>query len=240
MTSASDSWPGCTRSRRPGCGSPGSEPCRSRSLTSIPSSIGTCRGRRFDMDFMNLNQSAHGDREFGFIWQPGCGCGGSSSSATGRIPPSPTASRVWARAACALARGAAPQGRPFRRQHARRRSDRGRQDRGAASTRLRRSTLRSRRPRSGGRRRSATRTSTRWWRSTRTSTAWSRPSGTEASDMPSLREAARIELGLRQFLAEGGFMAFTDTFEDLGGLVQLPGHRRPATDGRRLRLRRRR
>jgi L-arabinose isomerase len=39
----------------------------------------------------------------------------------------------------------------------------------------------------------------------------------------SLREAARIELGLRGFLAEGGFMAFTDTFEDLGGLVQLPG-----------------
>jgi L-arabinose isomerase len=39
----------------------------------------------------------------------------------------------------------------------------------------------------------------------------------------SLREAARIELGLRQFLAEGEFMAFTDTFEDLGGLVQLPG-----------------
>jgi L-arabinose isomerase len=39
----------------------------------------------------------------------------------------------------------------------------------------------------------------------------------------SLREAARIELGLRAFLADGGFMAFTDTFEDLGGLVQLPG-----------------
>jgi L-arabinose isomerase len=38
-----------------------------------------------------------------------------------------------------------------------------------------------------------------------------------------LREAARIELGLREFLADGGFMAFTDTFEDLGGLVQLPG-----------------
>ena len=39
----------------------------------------------------------------------------------------------------------------------------------------------------------------------------------------SLREAARIELGLRAFLADGGFMAFTDTSEDLGGLVQLPG-----------------
>ncbi len=40
---------------------------------------------------------------------------------------------------------------------------------------------------------------------------------------PSLREAARIELGLRSFLEEGGFHAFTDTFEDLHGLRQLPG-----------------
>jgi len=39
----------------------------------------------------------------------------------------------------------------------------------------------------------------------------------------SLRDAARIELGLRAFLEAGGFGAFTDTFEDLGGLVQLPG-----------------
>ena len=39
----------------------------------------------------------------------------------------------------------------------------------------------------------------------------------------SLREAARIEAGLRAFLAEGGFHAFTDTFEDLGKLPQLPG-----------------
>src|SRR5437868_7210993 len=39
----------------------------------------------------------------------------------------------------------------------------------------------------------------------------------------SLREAARIELGLRHFLADGDFQAFTDTFEDLHGLAQLPG-----------------
>jgi L-arabinose isomerase len=38
-----------------------------------------------------------------------------------------------------------------------------------------------------------------------------------------LRTAARIEGGLRSFLGEGGFGAFTDTFEDLGGLEQLPG-----------------
>jgi L-arabinose isomerase len=39
----------------------------------------------------------------------------------------------------------------------------------------------------------------------------------------SLREAARIELGLRAFLEDGHFKAFTTTFEDLYGLVQLPG-----------------
>ena len=39
----------------------------------------------------------------------------------------------------------------------------------------------------------------------------------------SLRYGARIELGLRTFLDEGGFGAFTTNFEDLGGLRQLPG-----------------
>ncbi|WP_290056440.1 L-arabinose isomerase [Amycolatopsis solani] len=39
----------------------------------------------------------------------------------------------------------------------------------------------------------------------------------------SLRYAARIEAGLRKFLTDGGFGAFTTNFEDLGGLRQLPG-----------------
>jgi L-arabinose isomerase len=39
----------------------------------------------------------------------------------------------------------------------------------------------------------------------------------------SLKDAARIELGLRYFLKDGNFKGFTDTFEDLHGLVQLPG-----------------
>jgi L-arabinose isomerase len=39
----------------------------------------------------------------------------------------------------------------------------------------------------------------------------------------SLKEAARIELGMRAFLDDGGYKAFTTTFEDLHGLVQLPG-----------------
>ena len=39
----------------------------------------------------------------------------------------------------------------------------------------------------------------------------------------SLRDAARIEIGLRAFLEAGAFQGFTDTFEDLHGLKQLPG-----------------
>ena len=46
-------------------------------------------------------------------------------------------------------------------------------------------------------------------------------SGGERHD--SLRYHARIELGLRNFLTAGGFRAFTTNFEDLGGLRQLPG-----------------
>jgi L-arabinose isomerase len=47
-----------------------------------------------------------------------------------------------------------------------------------------------------------------------------RPGGDRAA---SLRDGARIELGLRRFLGDGGFGAFTTTFEDLHGLTQLPG-----------------
>jgi len=45
--------------------------------------------------------------------------------------------------------------------------------------------------------------------------------GAERAD--SLRYGARIELGLRSFLEAGDFGAFTTTFEDLGALRQLPG-----------------
>ena len=50
--------------------------------------------------------------------------------------------------------------------------------------------------------------------------------GKITDDAPSLcrlEEAARIEAGLEGFLREGGFKAFTTTFEDLHGLSQLPG-----------------
>jgi len=38
-----------------------------------------------------------------------------------------------------------------------------------------------------------------------------------------LREAARIELGMRSFLEDGNYKGYTDTFEDLHGMAQLPG-----------------
>jgi L-arabinose isomerase len=47
-----------------------------------------------------------------------------------------------------------------------------------------------------------------------------RPNGGQRQ---ALREAARIELGMRAFLEEGNFKAFTTTFENLYGLAQLPG-----------------
>ncbi|MCC2592430.1 L-arabinose isomerase [Tessaracoccus sp. OS52] len=39
----------------------------------------------------------------------------------------------------------------------------------------------------------------------------------------SLRYGARQEIGMRKFLTDGGFEAFTTNFEDLGALKQLPG-----------------
>jgi len=39
----------------------------------------------------------------------------------------------------------------------------------------------------------------------------------------SLRYGAKIEIALRRFVIDGGFGAFTTNFEDLGGLRQLPG-----------------
>lgn len=49
------------------------------------------------------------------------------------------------------------------------------------------------------------------------------PLAKDGAQRSSLTEAARIELGMRQFLVQGGFKGFTDTFEDLHGMAQLPG-----------------
>ena len=45
----------------------------------------------------------------------------------------------------------------------------------------------------------------------------------ESTSRSSLIEAARIELGIKYFLEDGNYKGFTDTFEDLHGMIQLPG-----------------
>jgi L-arabinose isomerase len=44
-----------------------------------------------------------------------------------------------------------------------------------------------------------------------------------ADNVKSIKYQAKIEIGMERFLVEGGFGAFTTTFEDLHGLDQLPG-----------------
>ena len=138
-----------------------------------------------------------------------------------------------------LAGGPPPQGRTIRRHDAPRRRHRGRQGRGADPAGRSPSTGSA--WRSDGRRSRLcpTRRSTICAAATRRSTT-SRPScAPKARDGPSCARPPRIEAGLRGFLEAGGFMAFTDTFEDLDGLRAAARDRRPAADGRRLRLRRR-
>lgn len=45
----------------------------------------------------------------------------------------------------------------------------------------------------------------------------------DPGSLDAIKEQARIEAGLKKFLDEGGYTAFTTTFEDLHGLNQLPG-----------------
>ena len=45
----------------------------------------------------------------------------------------------------------------------------------------------------------------------------------EGKGLQRVRTGAKLEIGLRRFLEEGGFSAFTTTFENLHGLDQLPG-----------------
>ncbi len=174
-----------------------------------------------DMDFMNLNQSAHGDREFGFI---GTRLRLERKVVVGHWQAEDVQAEmgVWARAACAWADAqgarvarfgdnmrevAVTEGDKVEAQIRWGYSVNGygvgelavfvRQVSDAEIERLTAEYDQSYRVaadlRSGGSRRAA------------------------------LRESARIELGMRAFLENGGFKAFTTTFEDLYGLAQLPG-----------------
>ncbi|MGE5204133.1 MAG: L-arabinose isomerase [Chlamydiota bacterium] len=174
-----------------------------------------------DMDFMNLNQSAHGDREFGFLgsrlrlkrkvvvgyWQDG--------EVLAELA-------TWTRAACAwqdaqqlkvarfgdnMRQVAVTEGDKVEAQRRLRYSVNG-YGMGELVQRIRQVPD------------SDADALTREYDHAYEVAAALRPQGAQRA---AFREAARIELGLRHFLDDGGFKAFTDTFEDLHGLCQLPG-----------------
>jgi L-arabinose isomerase len=174
-----------------------------------------------DMDFMNLNQAAHGDREFGFVQTR---LGLERTTVAGHVSDPRVAARVgtWARAA--LGRAALASMRVARFGDNMRNVAVTEGDKVAAEL--------------------------QWGVSVNTYGVNDlvavvdaipdkeidtlvqeyadlyavRPELLEGGDRhESLRYGARLELGLRAFLTDGDFSAFTTNFEDLGGLRQLPG-----------------
>ena len=174
-----------------------------------------------DMDFMNLNQSAHGDREFGFI---GSRMRLNRKVVVGHWQEDETQKEigVWIRAACAWADAqgarivrfgdnmrdvAVTEGDKVEAQlrlgydvYGYGVGDLVQAVNGATDTEVKQ-TLES------------------YFNEYDVVPAL-QPEGDSYS---SLVDGARIEVGLRNFLRAGNFKAFTDTFEDLHGLVQLPG-----------------
>ncbi len=174
-----------------------------------------------DMDFMNLNQAAHGDREFGYIQTR---LGVARKTVVGHVSDPSVAARIgaWQRAA----RGHAA----IRRLKLARFGDNMRDvavtegDKVDAEIRFG--------------------VSVNTWGVNDLVAAVDAASDAEVDDLlqeygdlydvvselraggerhESLRYGARIEVGLRHFLSDGGFGAFTTNFQDLGGLRQLPG-----------------
>ena len=174
-----------------------------------------------DMDFMNLNQAAHGDREFGYI---ATRLGVARKTVAGHVSDPRVTARVgvWARAAAATA--------------------------AVRSTRLARfgDNMRDVAVTEGDK----VEAELRFGASVNTYAVNDLVAAVEAATdadvdalvaeyadaydvVPelraggqrhaSLRYGARIEAGLRAFLTAGGFTAFTTNFQDLGGLRQLPG-----------------
>jgi L-arabinose isomerase len=174
-----------------------------------------------DMDFMNLNQAAHGDREFGYI-QSRLGIARKTVAGYAADPEVVARVAAWIRAACGWHAAARLRMARF-----------GDNMRDVAVTE--------------GDKVGAQATLGVSVNAYGVNTLVDAVAGTVDSDVDklvaeyeelydvapqlrrggdrheSLRYGARIELALRQFLGEGGFTAFTTNFEDLGGLRQLPG-----------------
>ena len=183
-----------------------------------------------DMDFMNLNQAAHGDREFAFI-QTRAPAGPEDDRWLLGGPGGDGAAGMVVAGGRRLARGTPAQGRPVRRQHAPGRGHRGRQGRGAGAARF----------------------SVNGYGVNDLVDRVASIDDTAVDDlvdeyeaaydvaMPlrrnggrrhaELRAAARIEAGLRSFVDEGGF-GHSPTRSRTSAGSSSARHRRPA-DGRR-------
>ena len=184
-----------------------------------------------DMDFMNLNQAAHGDREFGFI-----AARHAARAQGGRRPLAGSGRagadrRVERAAACARHDWADAADRPLRRQHARGGRHRRRQGRGPAPARVSASTATASATWSPRSTAPPTPRSTSSSRPMSTSTTWSRRFDRAASAPRRCATARGSSSGSARLPRGRRLRRFTDTFEDLHGLTQLPGPRRPAPDG---------
>ena len=174
-----------------------------------------------DMDFMNLNQAAHGDREFGYIQAR---IGVARKTVAGHVSDPVVARRIasWARAALGYAALRTLRVARFgdnMRDVAVTEGDKveaqlrfgvsvntyGVNDLVAAVDAVEDAAV------------------TELVEEYASSYRLAAPLTAQGDRHASLRYAARIELGLRAFLTDGGFHAFTTNFEDLGGLRQLPG-----------------
>jgi L-arabinose isomerase len=174
-----------------------------------------------DMDFMNLNQSAHGDREFGYVLTR---LGIRRTTVAGHWQEPSVQQRIgtWARAACGWAEAQMLSVARFgdnMREVAVTEGDKVEAEirLGVAANGYGVGDLVAALPGAGTEAVSALLAEyDELYR-----VAEELQAGGARRD--SLVEAARIELALRSFLDDHGCAAFTDTFEDLHGLVQLPG-----------------
>jgi len=174
-----------------------------------------------DMDFMNLNQSAHGDREHGFI-QTRMGLSRKVVVGHWKDPEARREIGAWMRAACAFADGQRAKIVRFgdnMREVAVTEGDKvaaqiafGWSVNGYGVGELARATK--------GVDEAAVDVLVREYRET---FEFSADILSDAARLGRVREQARIELGLRTFLESRDAGAFTTTFEDLGELPQLPG-----------------
>jgi L-arabinose isomerase len=175
-----------------------------------------------DMDFMNLNQSAHGDREYGFI---GARLRLPRKIVVGHWQDDDVLAKLdgWSRAACAFADSQRMKIARFGGMNMREVAVTG-GDRVEAQIKLGWSVngygvgdLVGRIADVGD---SQIDASLAEFERDYAIVPALRPGGARHAN---LRDAVRQEIGIRSFLDEGGFSGFTTTFEDLHGLKQLPG-----------------